>query len=191
VNGRLVRASGAVSLCAILLLISFPIDSSFAQDGRGLHFELGKEYTAYSRPAKPGTVSAKSRESGITWRSALLYLPNRVLDLVDVFKCDVGVGVGYGAVVRPTRYLQGSYRELDPGMVRLGLLGRRLPVMAEEGREVGFGRDLRTKRKVSDGEFGLGVDLGIVGFYFGLSLDSAADFVLGIVGIDFEKDDLK
>lgn len=179
----------------ILILLAMPLflptADAQSQEGRGLHFELGKEYTAYSRPARPGGVSARKRDSGITWRSALLYLPNRILDLVDVFKCDVGVGVGYGAVLRPTKYLQGSYRELDPGMIRVGLLGRRFPVMAEEGRQVGFGQDLRTRRKVSPGEVGLGVDLGLIGLYLGVSPDSAADFLLGFGGIDFEEDDLQ
>jgi len=163
----------------------------------GFHFELGQEYSDYNRTS-PGSSKTSSRvgqsknESSFL-RKALLYLPNRVLDIVDIFKLDLGAGVGYGGVIRPTKYLQAGYRELDPGMLRIGLMGRRAPVLIEERKEAGFGRDYgrSSKRKVSPGEFGFGIDVGLVGAYGGLSLDSAADFILGFVGIDFEDDDLE
>jgi len=181
----------------ILLFTSAARADNKEASGDGFHFELGQEYSDYNRtsPSSPPTPSrtGSQRRSGGFWRAALLYLPNRFLDFIDIFKLDVGAGVGYGGVIRPTKYLQAGYREFEPGMLRIGLMGRRAPVMIEEKREEGFGRDYgrQSKRKVSPGEFGLGIDLGLIGAYGGVSLDSAADFVLGIVGIDFEDDDIQ
>ena len=182
---------------AFVLLLSSRSYADNPSSVGGFHFELGEEYSEYNRtsPNSPPTRSrtASSRKSGSFWRRALLYIPNRFLDLIDIFKLDVGAGVGYGGVIRPTKYLQAGYRELDPGMLRIGLMGRRAPLMLEDKREQGFGSDYgrSSRRRVSPGEFGLGIDVGLVGAYGGISLDSAADFFLGIVGVDFEDDDLK
>ena len=184
--------------CLIItfLLIFIDIKISYAENSTdsGFHFELGEEYSKYNRntSSSPPTPSSGGRKSGF-WRGALLYLPNRLFDFIDIFRIDVGVGVGYGGVIRPTKYLQAGYREFEPGMLRVGLMGRRYPFLIEEKDESGFGRSLtlKSKRKISKGELGVGVDLGIIGGYGGVCLDSAADFILGIIGIDFEDDDFQ
>ena len=185
------------SVALILILTTFARADSKEPSLGSFHFELGEEYSKYNRtsPNSPPTPSRRgsANKEGSFWRKALLYIPNRVLDFIDVFKLDLGAGVGYGGVVRPTKYLQAGYREMNPGMLRIGLMGRRAPLMIEERTEEGFGSDYGRKsdRRVSPGEFGLGLDVGIVGAYGGVSLDSAADFILGFVGVDFEDDDLK
>jgi len=178
----------------IILLVGLVVSSSSAvaeESDRGFRFELGKEYSDYNKPA--GSKAGSKASSPSTWRTVLLYLPNRFLDLIDIVKIDLGAGIGYGGVVRPTKYLQFGYREMEPGMLRLGLMGRRAPALIEKKGESGFGRDFgrASKRKTSPGEFGVGLDLYLVGAYVGVSPDSAADFVLGIFGGDFEEDDLE
>ena len=180
---------------SLILTAAAKADNKSASPG-GFHFELGEEYSEYNRtsPNSPKTPSRTGSSSKTSfWRKALLYLPNRILDLIDIFKLDVGAGVGYGAILRPTKYLQAGYRDFNPGMLRVGLMGRRAPLMIEERMEEGLGSDYgrHSRRKVSPGEFGLGIDAGIVGAYGGVSVDSAADFILGIAGVDFEDDDLK
>ena len=182
-------------LFIILLVLAISPSVSFAQNSSdsGIHFELGEEYSKYNRntPSSPPTPS-RGKKSGF-WRGALLYLPNRLFDLIDIFKVDVGLGVGFGGVIRPTKYLQGGYRQFEPGMLRVGLMGRRYPVLIEERNESGFGKTLtrNSKRDITKGEFGVGVDLGLIGGYGGVCLDSAADFVLGIFGVDFQEDDFQ
>ena len=162
------------------------------QRGSGFHFEFGQEYSDYNRTAQGGPAKGGRGNSSFL-RKAALYIPNRFADLFDVVKLDGGLGVGYGAVIRPTRYLQFGYRDFDPGMLRVGLMGRRWPALLEERRQSGFGSELSrgSKREVSDFEVGAGFDAGVIGVYGGLSLDSALDFLLGWVGIDFEDDDLQ
>jgi len=175
-----------------------PLDYSAAQNtpkDSAFHFELGEEYSEYNRtsPKSAPTPSSRRNSHSSFLRKVLLYIPNRVLDLVDIVRLDVGVGIGYGGVIRPTKYLQAGYREMEPGMLRFGALGRRSPFLIEEVNEEGFGRDFAraSKRKVSKVEFGVGLDLGVIGGYGGVCIDSAGDFVLGIFGIDFEDDDLE
>lgn len=175
-----------VFLILFLIFSFFPF--AYAEDEHDVQFELGQEYSDYS---KTGTNSKGSSSS--FFRKTLLYLPNRFMDLVDVFKLDAGVGIGYGAILRPSKKLQVGYREMNPGMLRIGLMGRRLPVLVEKRTESGFSSDYGPNqgRKVSTGELGLGVDLGFIGVYGGVGLDSTLDFLLGIVGVDFEDDDYK
>ena len=53
------------------------------------------------------------------WAEVLLYIPNRVLDLIDVFRIDVGIGASVGGVVRVTKYAQGGYRQMLPVSLRV------------------------------------------------------------------------
>ena len=56
----------------------------------------------------------QSGEGSPWWSDVLLYIPNRVLDLIDVFRVDVGVGASVGSVVRVTEYAQLGYRRMAP-----------------------------------------------------------------------------
>lgn len=127
------------------------------------------------------------------WSEALLYVPNRLLDLVDIFRVDVGVGPSVGAVVRVTEYGQVGYRQMLPASVRVGDLGRRFPAMVERSSEFGVGPAYvdSSDRTVCPGEVGLGGDLLIAGAYAGVCLDEVVDFLAGIVLIDLKDDDYR
>ena len=122
----------------------------------------------------------------------LLWLPNRVLDLIDVLKLDVGVGPMVGGVVRVTKYGQVGFRGVAPATLRVGAMGRRAPVMIERANEMGIGPAFLESpdRIICAGELGVGLDLVVVGAYGGVCVDELADFVAGIFGADFKDDDL-
>ncbi len=125
------------------------------------------------------------------WSDVLLYIPNRVLDLIDIFRVDVGFGPSVGAVVRVTEYGQLGYRQMMPASVRVGDLGRRLPVMVEKSSEFGIGPVYADSpdRPVCPGEVGLGGDVLVAGAYAGVCIDEVADFLAGLVLIDLKGDD--
>lgn len=126
------------------------------------------------------------------WSEVLLYIPNRILDLIDVFRVDVGVGASVGAVVRVTEYAQVGYRQMAPVSLRVGDFGRQFPVLVETSNEIGVSPAFKQSadREVCKAEVGLGGDLLIVGAYGGICLDELADFVGGLFLIDFKDDDM-
>lgn len=126
------------------------------------------------------------------WTDVLLYIPNRILDLIDVFRVDVGVGASVGAVVRVTEYAQVGYRQMAPVSLRVGDFGRQFPVLVETSNEIGISPAFKQSadRDVCSAELGLGGDLLIVGAYGGICLDELADFVGGLFLIDFKDDDM-
>jgi len=128
-----------------------------------------------------------------SWVDVLLWLPNRLMDFVDIFRFDIGLGPSHGAVVRLTRYAQAGYRDMSPASVRLGMMGRRVPFMTEKSKEYGVSPYYHPsqQRKVCPGEVGGGVDLLIFGVYGGICLDELADFATGVFFLDLKKDDLK
>lgn len=125
------------------------------------------------------------------WSVALLYIPNRLLDLIDIFRLDVGVGPSVGAVVRVTEYGQLGYRQMLPMSLRVGDLGRRFPAMLETSNEFGVGPAYvdSTDRPVCPGELGLGGDVLVAGAYAGVCVDEVVDFLGGLLLIDFKNDD--
>lgn len=127
------------------------------------------------------------------WSDVLLYIPNRILDFIDIFRVDVGFGPSAGAVVRVTEYGQVGIREMLPASVRVGDLGRRFPGMIETSNEFGIGPAYveSTDRSVCPGEIGLGADVMLAGAYAGVCVDEFADFLAGLVFIDFKGDDYK
>ena len=126
------------------------------------------------------------------WADVLLYIPNRVLDLIDVFRIDVGVGASVGGVVRVTEYAQAGYRQMMPVSLRVGDFGRQFPVLVESSTEIGVSPAFKQSadRDVCKAELGLGLDILLLGGYGGICLDELADFVGGIFLVDFKGDDL-
>lgn len=134
----------------------------------------------------------QSGEGSPWWSEVLLYIPNRILDLIDVFRVDVGVGASVGAIVRVTEYAQVGYRQMAPVSLRVGDFGRQFPVLVETSNEIGVSPAFKQSadRDVCKAEVGLGGDLLIVGAYGGICLDELADFVGGLFLIDFKDDDM-
>ena len=126
--------------------------------------------------------------------TALLWLPNRVLDLAEVVRVGVDLGPGYGADFEATSLARFAVVRRDSlGIGWQGL--RRWPVTAGHDqytcvgpadRQVGFGyhwyrgpADLR-----------LEAHPGIFGVHAAVDFYAIADFLLGIFTLDPEGDDL-
>lgn len=126
------------------------------------------------------------------WRTAAMWLPNRLLDIWDIFHVDLGLGPANGGVLRVSKYAQVGYREMNPASARLGLMGRRVPFMIERTNEIGIGPNFvpSKDRDVCPGEVGVGLDILAVGGYAGICLDEVVDFLGGIFLFDPKDDDL-
>ncbi len=130
---------------------------------------------------------------------ALLYVPNRVFDLLDIFRFRVRVGPGAAVSARVTSAVSlylGSYATLFAG-----LPGPRLDpsVPLPVGLESHNGATVSVVDATADGgvgpdysstEVGLGAQILIVGFDFGIDPLEIIDFVTGILTIDIREDDL-
>ena len=124
----------------------------------------------------------------------LLWVPNRVMDFIDIFRLDAGLGPSYGGVVRVSKYAQLGYRHVNPASVRVGAFGRQIPVLVERSDEKGVGPRWWTPSKdraVCPGEVGVGADLFIAGVYGGICMEEVVDFIGGIFFIDIMHDDQK
>jgi hypothetical protein len=159
--------------------------------------KLGKEFKDFRKAKRGASKASNAQSAGSAGESSLgrrilLYLPNRFLDLIDIFKADVGVGPALGAVARVTEHGQIGYRSVSPVSLRVGLRGRNPPVMAETADEYGVGPDFinSSDREVGKGEVGVGLDLFIVGAYAGIDFYQLPDFLLGFFGVDYAEDDL-
>ncbi|NLF25410.1 MAG: hypothetical protein GX589_07100, partial [Deltaproteobacteria bacterium] len=61
-------------------------------------------------------ITAETK-STFSWVDVVLWIPNRIMDFLDIFRFDIGVGPSHGAVVRLSRYAQAGYREMSPASV--------------------------------------------------------------------------
>jgi hypothetical protein len=134
----------------------------------------------------PGSDKGTKESSLIS--QILLYIPNRVIDFLDIFKIDLGVGPALGAVARVSKYGQVGVRTMLPASLRVGLMGRRAPIMLETDGELAIGSS-STDRNVCAAEVGAGVDLALISAYVGTCPDEFADFLAGIFMYDLKEDD--
>ncbi len=153
--------------------------------------QLGDEYSDYKRgTGQKGGGSGHANRS--IFEKTVLYLPNRLLDLIDIVKADVGIGPSYGAVLRLTKYAQMGYRDFDSWSLRIGLHGRRSPIFLETVPESGFITNYRgsVHRRPDEFELGAGADVGIAGAYISIAPEQIIDLFGGIFGYDPLDDDL-
>lgn len=154
---------------------------------------LQGEETASVSPKEPwGDFTIVEEPDRPWWTHALLWVPNRVADLWDIFRVDVGLGSAYGGVVRVTEHGQLGYRSISPASVRVGAFGRQAPVMIENSSEFGVGPGYvnSSDRRVCKGEIGVGVDL-VAGAYVGVCSEEVFDFLAGLFFFDIMEDDLR
>lgn len=124
----------------------------------------------------------------------IMYLPNRILDLTDIFRLRVKVGPGFGAGVRVTEggsiYL-GSYAALYAGLPGGN---RSLPVGVESYNGIklsflDFTIDGPVGPEYGFWEVGLGAHLLLVGVDAGVDPMQLVDFITGLVCVDIADDD--
>jgi len=162
--------------------------------------------SAARRPAAAPSVTAAAATASVqeddgdggAARGVLLYLPNRVFDLLDVVRARLRVGPGVAVSLRATEvadlYL-GGYTTIWGGLPGpreeagvnwpWGLEGR-------AGLELGPA-DLAAEAVDPDYgafEIGLGVQALVVGGDVGVELDELLDFLAGLLTFDPSDDDL-
>jgi len=129
----------------------------------------------------------------------LWYLPNRVMDALDIFRLRVGVGPGMEAGARITDV--GSLYLGHSRTIWVGLPGERVPgdfphFMGATQKEglVLFGvdaSDVQPNPPTYDfSEIGFQIHLGPAGVEAGIIPTEIVDFLFGLIGKDFSGDDL-
>lgn len=129
--------------------------------------------------------------------TVLLYIPNRIFDVLDIVRARLRVGPGFAIGARATEFADvylGAYAS-----VWVGLPGPR----GEPEINWPFGLESKTGAEVSvadasvEGgvhygmlECGFGGQLAIIGFDLGVDVFEVADFATGLVTIDISHDDL-
>ncbi len=132
--------------------------------------------------------------------AVLLYLPNRIFDLLDVVRARVRVGPGLAVDARVTEVADvfvGSYESAFvgvPGPRRwrrinwpFGAEGRSGVEVSELAKET-FAEEHEPRHDPL--EIGVGAQILILGFAVGLAPVEIVDFFTGLVGIDLVDDDL-
>lgn len=157
-------------------------------------------FCGLSRPASATEEAPAEKRSVVatSW-AVLMYLPNRVFDLVDVARLRLRVGPGYAFGLRATSAAQfylGSYVSAWGGLPG-PRMKRTIPIPA--GLETYNGAALSFVNATVDGpigpdysptECGLSLHLLLIGIDLELDPVEAGDFFTGIVGIDIRDDDL-
>ncbi len=152
-----------------------------------------------AEPCEASEAKEEKDEGHSVGHRLLFYIPNRILDIFDLFRARVRVGPGIAAGVRATEVVQayaGTYASLY-----VGLPGPRMRVMPRSpiGLESHNGIDLSLIEASVDGgvgpaysptEFGVGTQLLLVGFDFGIDPYEFLDFAVGLVGLDLRGDDI-
>ncbi len=120
----------------------------------------------------------------------LYYVPNRVLDFIDIGRFNIGIGCGFGFNVRATELAEIGFGQYET--TRFGMKGRVLPVYEENIDEAGFAilGYVNGCLQRDPTEVGADLHIGIIGVQAAVSLAEVADFVTGFVLIDLQGDDL-
>ena len=145
--------------------------------------------------------SYNNRVTHPTYIKYILFLPNRILDLLDVFRLNVGIGPGIGINIRATRFAQAGIASYD--CIKVGIIGRQGWIYMEESKEFGVSvmyiedskavaplisfKDKTDRQLLEVGGF---VYAFFVGAEAAIRLKELADFFLGWGLIDFCEDDL-
>jgi hypothetical protein len=142
--------------------------------------------------------SQEDEDDGSFLKAVLFYIPNRVLDIVDIARARVRVGPGITLGVRATEAVDayiGSYTSVYAGLP--GPRMRKIPKLPA-GLETSSGIELSAADATLDGglgpdysptEFGVSVHAAIVGADVGLDPVEILDAVLGFLFIDIRDDD--
>lgn len=156
---------------------------------------------AEPRKSAPEAVKeeAKKDEGHSLGRKLVFYLPNRILDMLDIFRMRLRVGPGVAAGVRATKVAQayvGTYAAVYAGLP--GPRMRKLP-RSPVGLESYNGIDVSLLEASTGGgvgpdysptEFGASTQLAILGFDFGFDPVEMLDLAGGLLLLDPRDDDL-
>jgi len=126
-----------------------------------------------------------------SWFDFILYYPlNRVNDVLDIFRLNIGFGYGFGINVRATELLEVGVGQYES--IRFGMKGRVLGTYEENICEggVGFLGWVGGCLQRDPSEVGADIHLGIIGVQAAVSLVEVVDAVTSVFGLDIQGDDL-
>lgn len=127
----------------------------------------------------------------------LMYIPDRVMDLLDVFNVGLAVGPSFGAEVAFTKYAQlGKYAADEVGFAWTGRGNPKIHKGLYETSVVGSDRiepDVENTHYFHRGDYQIRVQVAafLAHVYVGIDLKEIGDFVAGIITLDPSKDDYK
>ncbi len=140
-----------------------------------------------------------SQESG--GHVAALYIPNRLLDLVDVVHVGVGAGPGFGVELNLTRYGRlGAVAGVDAGIGWLGRFASAFQAAIYARATLGPMEAIGRPKRFADDKWGglwrfpkwdvgLFLHAGLVMAFLSINPDEIVDFVAGIATYDTKADD--
>jgi len=142
----------------------------------------------------------KPKQRTSTAKKILFYIPNRALDVLDIFPARLRVGPGVAVNARATDYLSFHVGRYKSGYV--GIPGPRYPdrfrkpygLEAERGIifcGINATDDVANEPRFSRTEVDLGLHLGLAGLVFGFDPVEFGDFLAGIVFFDPKGDDIE
>jgi hypothetical protein len=139
-------------------------------------------------------VAPRHAEAGVV-KGIVLYIPNRVFDILDILRVRLRVGPGISVGARVTEAADVFVGGHATAWV--GLRGARgkpqipWPFGLENigGVEVSFADATKTNRYTDPLELGLEAQAAVIGINFGIELYEMLDLVTGFVFIDLQKDD--
>jgi len=143
------------------------------------------------------TDTGEAEERGF-WHQAVWYVPNRALDLVDIFRVKLRAGPGLSANLRVTDYANFYWGSYDTAFI--GLPGPRMgpelrsPIGWEEERGillmgVDATDDMEHEPFYSPTDFIVGLHLLVVGAEVGFDPVELGDFFAGFLLYDLREDD--
>jgi hypothetical protein len=146
----------------------------------------------------PSSVPEEEEEEDEEGRSAvgtaLLYIPNRIFDLVEVVRAGVNVGGGLGVDLRATWVAQAVV--IHDTSVGIGFQGfRHLPICARLGHSAMGAGPIRTPKlglldwPINDYDIRVEFFILVVGAHVALDLEAFFDFFAGLLTFDPSEDD--
>jgi hypothetical protein len=151
------------------------------------------------QPTAESAVETPEKEGHSVGHAILLYIPNRILDVLDIARLRVRVGPGAAVGVRATKLVSlfaGAYWSVYAGLPGPRLEPKvSLPIGLENIAGVGVSlADLTTGGSTSPNysgtEFGVSVHALLVGLDVGVDPVEVFDLVLGFLFIDIRGDNL-
>ena len=143
----------SISFLILLFTLIHTPTLAYADDQPGINQEIG-------------TLEQKPKHTRSWYTHILRWFPNRLIDIVDFIKLDLGVGITAGGNIRATTSRQSGYRWMDPGSFRVGLMGRRFPFMIENQTISGKNHSYPNIARITcKDEFGIGIDAIIPAAY--------------------------
>ncbi len=138
-----------------------------------------------------GAAGARNLSKRSTTAAILLYLPNRLFDLVEIFRFGVNVGPGIGIDAEATGALRAAV--MTRGSVGVGYQGlRHFPVSLGVDTYIAVGPldpGLRMGWYRSEYDIRVEPHLVLVGFHAAIDLLAIGDFFAGWLMYDLEEDD--